>query len=460
MKTKFSQFLNLIMLRLITIQSFLILSVFVFTNNTNGQDTLVLRPGPTNGQDCEIRTDWPDTPVGWSPSFCSVCWTVNSIAETTRGLIRFDLSVIPSKSFVIKAILSLYCDPNSTHYQLQSGDNQSYLLRVIQHWDQDTVTWNMQPNTTMDGAIILPTSTTNTQNYPDIDVTLHLRDMVSHPETNFGWKLQLITEELYRSMEFASSNDNSVQYRPKLTVIYQCPLPAAGFTYNIQYPEVHFTDTSQYAQSWNWDFGDGYQSTLKNPIHKYNQLGKYLTCLTITDSCGSDTRCDTVYFCQEVNTRFSYKNNGHFISFSDSSFNPSSWYWNFGDYFFSTLQNPTHYFEQFKTYFICLTSVNACNTDTYCDSITVIPNAIDDITESDLLIYPNPATNKIIVKNNKNLKQIDMVSFYTISGELVKDYYLQNENEIEIDVSNFIKGVYIVKMQTREGIGVQKLMIY
>lgn len=433
----------------------MIFIIMAFTSIAIGQDTLVIRPGPANGQDCEIRTDMPTTPLGWSPSFCSNCWTSNGDPFTTRGLIRFDLSVIPSNSYIVKAILSLYCDPNSNHYQLQSGDNESYLLRVIQHWDQDTVTWNTQPNTTMDGAIILPTSTSDTQNYPDIDVTLHVRDMVAHPETNFGWKLQLITEELYRSMEFASSNDNTIQYRPKLTVIYQCQLPVAGFIYTIQYPEVYFTDTSHQAESWSWDFGDGYQSTLKNPVHTYVQLGKYLTCLTITDSCGSDKHCDTVYFCQEVNTRFSYKINGHFVSFTDSSFNPICWYWNFGDQFFSTLQNPTHYFEQFKTYFVCLTSSNACNTDTYCDSVTVIPNEVDDITKSNLLIYPNPAHDNLFIIN-QTTGNFDAVIF-SMDGRLLSTHSLSGTKAV-LDVSGLTEGSYIIKIQNDRGILVNKFL--
>jgi len=52
------------------------------------------------------------------------------------------------------------------------------------------------------------------------------------------------------------------------------------------------------------------------------------------------------------------------------------------------------------------------------------------------------------------------VSIYTISGAFVKDYYFQNENEMEINVSNLMPGIYIVKMQTREGIEVQKLVIH
>ena len=210
------------------IQSFLVLFVMVLACHAIGQDTLVLRPGPATGQDCEIRTDMPNTPVGWSPSFCGICWTASSNPMTIRGLIRFDLSIIPSQDNVIKATLSLYCDPNSNHYQLQAGDNASYLSKVLQHWNQDTVTWNMQPNSTMAGAVYLPISTSNTQNYPDIDVTQHVSDMVAHPETNFGWKLQLVTEQLFRSMEFASSNDTAAYYRPKLTVIHQCQLPAPG----------------------------------------------------------------------------------------------------------------------------------------------------------------------------------------------------------------------------------------
>jgi PKD repeat protein len=41
--------------------------------------------------------------------------------------------------------------------------------------------------------------------------------------------------------------------------------------------------------SWDWDFGDGFSSTLQNPIHNYGGDGTYTVCLTVTATNGSDT---------------------------------------------------------------------------------------------------------------------------------------------------------------------------
>jgi len=251
-----------------TLACFLVISSQLLTNQfVISQTTYYLRPGPQEGQDCEVRTDFATTPLGYSYSFCSDAWTVQGELAIIRSLIKFDLSFIPPTSVIEEAYLSLFCNPNSSHYQLQAGDNQSYLKRVMEDWDQDVVTWETQPSTTMDQAIYLPTSTYQTQNYTDIDVTSQVQDMISSPETNFGWMLQLITEELYRSMEFGSSNDPDSNYRPLLIIRISCDLPVADFSYQVQSPNVFFTDNSSSAISWNWDFGDGYQSTLQNPLH-------------------------------------------------------------------------------------------------------------------------------------------------------------------------------------------------
>ena len=50
---------------------------------------------------------------------------------------------------------------------------------------------------------------------------------------------------------------------------------------------IYFYNFSQRAQSVRWDFGDGFQSTLNNPEHTYNQAGTYT--VTLTAFCESDT---------------------------------------------------------------------------------------------------------------------------------------------------------------------------
>jgi hypothetical protein len=199
-------------------------------------------------------------------------------------------------------------------------------------------------------------------------------------------------------MLFGSSDNSEASLRPKLVITYLlCPEPVANFTYIVIEPVVQFYDSSSSASSWYWNFGDGYFSDLKNPVHNYSQFGKYYTCLTVTDSCGSGHYCDTVYYCRPPDPGFSYSVNGHFVSFTDSSFSPERWYWSFGDNFFSDLQNPTHYYQNPGTYYVCLTSANVCNQRTFCDSVIVQPSGVGSITGEKISIYPVPATDHITI---------------------------------------------------------------
>jgi PKD repeat protein len=54
--------------------------------------------------------------------------------------------------------------------------------------------------------------------------------------------------------------------------------------------KVHFTDTSDTTPwKWSWDFGDGTNSTEKNPVHIYKKPGTYTVNLTVWNDLGSDT---------------------------------------------------------------------------------------------------------------------------------------------------------------------------
>ncbi|MCK4676495.1 MAG: PKD domain-containing protein, partial [Bacteroidales bacterium] len=57
---------------------------------------------------------------------------------------------------------------------------------------------------------------------------------------------------------------------------------------------VNFTDQStNNPTSWNWDFGDGGNSTEQSPSHTYNDMGLYDVTLTATNEHGSDTETKT-----------------------------------------------------------------------------------------------------------------------------------------------------------------------
>ncbi|MBL0096005.1 MAG: PKD domain-containing protein [Bacteroidetes bacterium] len=82
-----------------------------------------------------------------------------------------------------------------------------------------------------------------------------------------------------------------------------CPAPAlAAYNYTINYPTVDFSDNSQNAASYSWDFGDGSPlDNSQNPSHTYSTFGLYTVCLTITDTCGGvNTKCQNISVCPAV----------------------------------------------------------------------------------------------------------------------------------------------------------------
>lgn len=61
--------------------------------------------------------------------------------------------------------------------------------------------------------------------------------------------------------------------------------PQSDFTLVIAGPAVSFTNTSQYATSYLWNFGDDSTSTETNPVHTYSLPGAYTVTLTANNAC-------------------------------------------------------------------------------------------------------------------------------------------------------------------------------
>lgn len=76
----------------------------------------------------------------------------------------------------------------------------------------------------------------------------------------------------------------------------QCLDPVPGFTVGGSEPTFDFTNssTSTGTTTYLWDFGDGNTSTDTDPTHTYTSNNTYTVCLTVTDSCGVDSTCQTV----------------------------------------------------------------------------------------------------------------------------------------------------------------------
>jgi YVTN family beta-propeller protein len=138
---------------------------------------------------------------------------------------------------------------------------------------------------------------------------------------------------------------------------------------------VSFTGQSTGSQTtWKWNFGDGSNSTEKNPVHTYNESGLYSVKLTASNSNGSNALTKTGYIAVVSNvsntpvTSFSASpTSGKVpltVNFTDKSTgSPTSWKWTFGDGGNSTEMNPVHTYNKSGNYTVALTTTSEGGSD-------------------------------------------------------------------------------------------------
>jgi PKD repeat protein len=132
-----------------------------------------------------------------------------------------------------------------------------------------------------------------------------------------------------------------------------------------------FIDRSIDPTSWFWDFGDGNNSTLQNPVHSYTVPGSYIVTLTVkNDTCEHTTTRQIVIVSENAafNASDTIVCKGAAVGFSalnSSTANVRSYQWNFGDGGFGSNATTSHIYTRAGLYTVQLiiTDINGC-TDT------------------------------------------------------------------------------------------------
>ncbi len=128
----------------------------------------------------------------------------------------------------------------------------------------------------------------------------------------------------------------------------------------------------------NWNFGDNTTSSEQNPKKKYSQSGFYNVCLSVWDDAHScyNTGCQFVPSRTNSNTcnaSFNFwANASRLVTFRDNSTgNPTSWSWDFGDGATATSQNVTRLYSTAGLYLVHLKASNANSSSDYVQLINV-----------------------------------------------------------------------------------------
>ena len=201
----------------------LLISLITFMMLNGFSQTTVNLTLDASGEDVTIDDYYPanNTPNGID--YAPGSWTISNTPTIWRSFFKFDLSSIPSNAVIQSASLSLYYATvnsygNALHSSFSHSD-ESVLQLVTSPWTENTMTWNNQPSSSSQYQVIIPQSTSGTQNYLNINVNSLIQQMIM-PTMNFGFLIKLTDENPYARMLFASGDNADVSKHPHLSITY------------------------------------------------------------------------------------------------------------------------------------------------------------------------------------------------------------------------------------------------
>lgn len=165
---------------------------------------------------------FPTQNFGTYKEIDAIAWTAGN-AFISRSVLDFNWDTIPRGATITSATLSLYGDSNTGNYEGDSslsGPNNWLIQRVTSSWNGNTVTWNTQPTTDTNDQIHMPKTFPIYKDFPSIDVTKLVQDIVNNYPNQYGIMWRLVTESYYRSVVFASNYYPNPARRPSLSVCY------------------------------------------------------------------------------------------------------------------------------------------------------------------------------------------------------------------------------------------------
>lgn len=140
-------------------------------------------------------------------------------------------------------------------------------------------------------------------------------------------------------------------------------------------------DTTQTGVLYSWSMGDGTTYSTPFVVHSYAVADSYQVCLAITNpATGCATSfCTTVVSgggggCQASFNYFLQAPSA--VQFLNTSppVGGATYHWNFGDGNTSSQTDPFHVFASPGTYQVCLVTITPACLDSFCQTITILPN--------------------------------------------------------------------------------------
>ena len=209
--------------------------------------------------------------------------------------------------------------------------------------------------------------------------------------------------------------------------------------------------------SWVWNFGGNVTENGAEVSNYYNQNDTYSYAVTATTNGGvTETINGTFMVALPPQAAFAItqtpgENNN--ITVQDLSSYTGALSWDFGGLGSST-EDPANFSFTFNdTYTVCLTVTNEQGTDTACEEVVVTDGivGVETLNQNTWSVYPNPVQDQLFIETQENINQINI---FDATGKQLKNSF--NANSINlVDLPN---GLYLIKIETENGIGIQSFV--
>jgi hypothetical protein len=458
--------------------------------------TITLQPDAECGKDAVMGDNIPlgyyNQNFGDGPEFDAMAWTAGGGNSNLRSLLQFDLTEIPEGSSVQSAYLSLYWNPTSvnTGHSNLVGTNEAVLSKVDAPWDEHLVTWVSQPATTLVNEVALPSSTSNTQDYLNIDVTAMVQDFVNSPQTNYGMLFKEVNETPYHSLIFCTSDHADPTKRPKLEVTFspnnqECKHyqysncmgmdAVIGNSVAAGYDTTNFADGPEFdAMAWTysgsasalrsmiyWDLSEipinaivdtAYFSLFWNPTsvntgHSSMSGPNDAYLLKITSSWNENsvtwntqpttTTVDQVYLSQSTSSTQDYLDMNVTSFVQDWVTNPSS---NNGIMFMLATE------IQYRSLVFCTSDHADPAKHPRLDICFHLPTDIVDDKHQELHVYEDFNRQELHVVSNENFPAQSILTIYSVNGQLLRSFENLSGTHFVVGKDNLSPGVYFYRL--------------
>ena len=233
--------------------------------------------------------------------------------------------------------------------------------------------------------------------------------------------------------------------------------------------------------SYTWSFGDGTSSSSRFPQHVYAAPGTYNVCLDIADNSCTDQFCSTIVVDTAISTPGACQ--AYFVSLQLAPYQVAivnlsnglnlNFAWDFGDGTTSNLPYPSHFYNSFGTYNVCLTvSDNSGCTSTYCDTLSVdslgnifrgmngftvnvlSPAQLTGVSESPestpFVAYPNPVLEELTIALPATVTGNISYRIFTVQGAEVSHGNL-TKGVAKLSANMWEAGIYLLEVTTEAG---------